>query len=121
MGFHADAAKAVAGTPHIDWNQAEVTEPGSTLRVPVVGATSEWCEAFKAEAELQRHLAFQQAWGNIGLIGVTIFVPAVPPANREALRRTLEELVATAQRRVAAAPRQQSPQEMLELMRSLSG
>jgi hypothetical protein len=111
----------VTPPPQIDWNQAEITEPGSTLRVPVAGATPEWCEAFKAEAELQRHLAFQQAWGNIGLIGVTIFVPSVPPANRDALRRTLEELVATAQRRVAAAPRQQSPQEMLELMRSLSG
>jgi hypothetical protein len=111
----------VSSVPQIDWSQVEITDPGHTLRVPVLGATPEWCDAFKAEAELQRHLAFQQAWGDIGLIGVTIFVPSVPPANRDALRRTLEELVATAQRRVATAPRQQSPQEMLELMRTLAG
>jgi hypothetical protein len=110
----------VSATPRIDWSQAELTEPGSTLRVPVAGATPEWCDAFKAEAELQRHLAFQQAWGDIGLIGVTIFVPSVTPGTHEHLRRTLEELVATAQRRVAAAPPQQSPVEMLELIRSLS-
>jgi hypothetical protein len=111
----------VSPTPQINWSQSEITEPGATLRVPVVGATPEWCEAFKAEAELLRHLAFQQPWGHIGLIGVTIFVPSVPVSAQSMLRQTLEDLVATAQRRVAAAPPQQSPLEMLELMRSLSG
>ena len=107
--------------PQIEWSQAEITEPGNTLRVPVAGASPEWCEAFKAEAELLRHVTFQQPWGHIGLIGVTIFVPSVTPGAHTHLRQTLEELVATAQRRVAAAPPRQSPVEMLELMRSLSG
>ena len=110
----------MSSVPQINWSQVEITEPGNTLRVPVVGATPEWCDAFKAEAELLRHLSFQQAWGAIGLIGTTIFVPSVPAANRDALRRTLEDLVAAAQRRVATAPPQQSPEQMLELMRSLS-
>ena len=107
--------------PHIDWSQAEITEPGATLRVPVVGATPEWCEAFKAESDLLRHLAYQHAWGPIGLIGVTIFVPSVTPSTEGRLRETLDDLVATAQRRVAAAPPQQSPLEMLALMRGLAG
>ena len=106
--------------PQIDWSQVEITEPGQTLRVPVAGATPQWCDAFKAEAELRRHLSFQQPWGHIGLIGVTIFVPAVTPGAQARLRETLEEIVATAQRRVAAAPPQQSPEQMLELMRSLA-
>lgn len=106
--------------PHIDWSHAHITEPGTTLRAPVVGATPEWCDAFKAEAALLRRLSFQQPWGHIGLIGVTIFVPSVTPGAQQQLRETLEQLVATAQRRVAAAPPQQSPAEMLQLMRSLA-
>ena len=67
--------------PYIDWNQAQVTEPGTTLRVPVVGATHEWCTEFKYEADLRRHTTFQDPWGHIGLIGVVIFVPAITPGT----------------------------------------
>jgi hypothetical protein len=44
-----------------------------------------------------------------------------PPGVEALLRETLDQMVATAQRRVAAAPPPESPAEMLELMRSLSG
>jgi hypothetical protein len=111
----------VPRAPHIDWNQAQVTEPGTTLRVPVVGATPEWCSEFKYLADLRRHTTFQDPWGHIGLIGVVIFVPAITPGTDSQLRSTLEELVNSAQRRVAAAPPAESPDEMLQLMRSLSG
>lgn len=108
-------------SPYIAWERSELIESGRTLRAPVAGATREWCEAFKAEADLMRHLSFQRPWGDIGLIGVTIFVPSISPGAEDRLRQTLDGLVATAQRRAAAAPPQQSPEEMLELMRSLSG
>lgn len=91
------------------------------MRVPVQNATPEWCAAFKGQIETRRHLSFQDPWGQIGLIGVVIFVPAITPGAEKLLRQTLEEIVATAQRRVAAAPPQQSPEEMLELFRSLAG
>jgi hypothetical protein len=107
--------------PYIDWNQAQITEPGTTLRVPVVGATAEWCTEFKYEAELRHHTTFQDPWGHIGLIGVVIFVPAITPGTNGRLRATLDDLVAVAQRRVAAAPPPESPESMLSLMRSLSG
>ena len=107
--------------PYIDWDLAQVTEPGTTLRVPVVGASPEWCTAFKAEIETRRHRSFQDPWGQIGLIGVVIFVPAISPGAEDLLRETLDQIVGTAQRRAAAAPPPESPEEMLSLMRSLSG
>ena len=107
--------------PYIDWDKAEITEPGTTLRVPVRNASAEWCAAFKGQIETRRHRSFQDPWGQIGLIGVVIFVPAVTPGAEKLLRETLEDIVATAQRRVAAAPPQQTPEEMLELFRSLAG
>jgi len=111
----------VPRAPYIDWDQAQITEPGTTLRVPVVGATPEWATEFKYEAELRRHTTFQDPWGHIGLIGVVIFVPAITPGTDKKLRETLDELVAIAQRRAAAARPPESPADMLELMRSLSG
>ena len=108
-------------TPHIDWNRAQITEPGTTLRVPVVGATPEWCSEFKYESELRRHTTFQDPWGQIGLIGVVIFVPAITPGTGQQLRETLNALVETAQRRADAARPPQDPADMLSLMRSLSG
>ena len=92
-----------------------------TLQVPVEGTTPEWCTQFKALAETSRHTAFQHPWGSIGLIGVVIFVPAVTPGAEAQLRETLEEMVQTAQRRVASAPPQESPAAMLELLRTLAG
>lgn len=117
----ADARRVVPGAPYIDWNKAEITEPGTTMRVPVAGASAEWCSAFKAQVETRRHRSFQDPWGQIGLIGVVIFVPAITPGAEKLLRETLEEMVATAQRRVAAAPPQQTPEEMLKMFRSLAG
>jgi hypothetical protein len=111
----------VPRAPYIDWNEAQITEPGTTLRDPVRDATPQWCSEFKAEADLRRHTTFQDPWGHIGLIGVVIFVPAITPGTGDVLRETLDALVATAQRRVAAAPPPESPADMLELMRSLSG
>ena len=107
--------------PHIDWSQAQIAESGTTLQVPVIGATPEWCAQFKYVADLSRHTAFQHPWGHIGLIGDVVFVPAITPGAEKLLRETIEDMVATAQRRVAAAPRQDSPAEMLELMRTLGG
>ena len=111
----------MTGAPHIDWNKAQITEPGTTLRVPVIGATPEWCTEFKAEADLRRHTTFQDPWGHIGLIGVVIFVPAITPGTDKQLRETLDTLVQTAQRRAAAARPPEDPADMLSLMRSLSG
>ena len=107
--------------PHINWSQAQIAEPGTTLQVPVIGATPEWCTQFKALAETSRHTPFQQPWGSIGLIGVVIFVPAITPGTENLLREQLDEMVETAQRRVASAPPQGTPAEMLELMRTLAG
>jgi hypothetical protein len=107
--------------PHIDWQKAQITEPGTTLRAPVVGATPEWCTEFKAEADLRQHTTFQDPWGHIGLIGVVIFVPAITPGTVQQLRETLDALVATAQRRADSARPPQDPADMLSLMRSLSG
>jgi hypothetical protein len=111
----------VPRAPYIDWNQAQITEPGTTLRVPVVGATPQWSSEFKYLADLRRHTTFQDPWGQIGLIGVVIFVPAITPGTDKQLHETLDDLVATAQRRVAASPPPESPAEMLALMRTLSG
>jgi hypothetical protein len=111
----------VPRAPYIEWNQAQVTEPGTTLRVPVVGATPQWCSEFKYLADLRRHTTFQDPWGHIGLIGVVIFVPAITPGTGGQLRATLNDLVGSAQRRVAASPPPESPDQMLQLMRSLSG
>jgi hypothetical protein len=111
----------VPSQPSILWSQARATEPGSGLRVPVAGATPEWCSEFKFAIDMRRHATRQDPWGQIGLIGDTIFVPTVPPGVESFLRETLDDLVATAQRRVAAAPPPESPAEMLELMRSLAG
>jgi hypothetical protein len=107
--------------PSIVWTQARATEPGSGLRVPVAGTTPEWCFEFKVAANRRRHATRQDPWGQIGLIGDVIFVPTVPPGVEALLRETLDELVATAQRRVAAAPPPETPAEMLELMRTLAG
>jgi len=117
----ADARRVVSRVAYIDWDQAEVTEPGTTLRVPVREVTPEWAAAFRVEIETRRHRSFQDPWGEIGLIGVVIFVPAITPGAEKLLRETLDEIVATAQRRAASAPPPESPAEMLELMRSLSG
>jgi hypothetical protein len=111
----------VSRAAYIDWDKAEITEPGTTLRVPVRGATPEWAAAFRTEAENRRHRSFQDPWGQIGLIGVVIFVPAITPGAEKLLRETLDDIVAIAGRRAAAAPPPESPAEMLELMRSLSG
>jgi len=111
----------VPRAPYIDWDRAQITEPGTTLRVPVVGATPEWSTEFKYEADLRQHTTFQDPWGHIGLIGVVIFVPAITPGTDQRLRETLDDLVARAQRRVAAARPPESPADMLQLMRSLSG
>jgi hypothetical protein len=111
----------VPRSPHIDWSKAQITEPGTTLRVPVVGATPEWCTEFKAEAELRHHTTFQDPWGHIGLIGVVVFVPAITPGTVSQLRETLDALVVTAQRRADAARPPEDPADMLSLMRSLSG
>ena len=107
--------------PHIDWSQAQIAESGTALQVPVTGATPEWCSQFKYVAELSRHTSFQHPWGHIGLIGDVIVVPAITPGAENQLRATIEEMVASAQRRVAAAPRQDSPAEMLKLMRTFAG
>ena len=117
----ADLLGIVPRPPYIDWSQAEITEPGTTLRVPVVGATPEWSSQFKYLADLRRHTTFQDPWGHIGLIGIVIFVPAITPGTDMQLRKTLDDLVASAQRRVAASPPQQSPEDMLELLRTLAG
>jgi hypothetical protein len=106
--------------PYIDWDKAEITEPGTTLRVPVRDVTPEWAAAFRTQVETRRHRSFQDPWGEIGLIGVVIFVPAITPGAETLLRQTLDEIVATAQRRAASAPPPESPAEMLQLMRSLS-
>ena len=111
----------MSSAPYIDWNQAQVTEPGTTLRVPVVNATPEWAAEFKYEADLRSHTTFQDPWGHIGLFGVEIFVPAMTPGTGKRLRETLDGLVEIAQRRVAAARPPESPEAMLSLMRSLSG
>jgi hypothetical protein len=111
----------VSRAAYIDWDKAEITEPGTTLRVPVREATPEWAAAFRAQIETRRHRSFQDPWGEVGLIGVVIFVPAISPGAETLLRETLDDVVATAQRRAAAAPPPESPAEMLELMRSLSG
>lgn len=105
----------------IDWSQARATETGSGLNVPVSGATPEWCAEFRQVIETRRHRTRQDPWGQIGLIGDVIFVPMIPPGAEALLRETLDELVATAQRRVAAAPPPESPAEMLELLRTLAG
>ena len=107
--------------PHIDWSRAQLTESGSTLQVPVTGATPEWCSQFKYVADLSRHTAFQHPWGHIGLIGDVIFVPAIAAGAEQQLRETIEEMVARAQRRVAAAPRPDSPAEMLQFLRTFAG
>lgn len=107
--------------PYIEWSQAQVTEPGTTLQVPVTGATAEWCTEFKAQVETRRHRSFQDPWGQVGLIGVVIFVPAVTPGAEKLLRETLDDVVAVAQRRVAAARPPESPADMLELFRALAG
>lgn len=117
----ADARLAVSPAAYIDWDQAEITEPGTTLRVPVRQVTPAWAAAFRAETENRRHRSFQDPWGQIGLIGVVIFVPAITPGAETLLRQTLDEIVAIAGRRAASAPPPESPAEMLELMRSLSG
>ena len=111
----------MSSAAYIDWDKAEITEPGTTLRVPVRGVTPEWAAAFRAEAENRRHRSFQDPWGQVGLIGVVIFVPAITPGAEKLLRETLDDIVATAHRRAAAAPPPGSPAEMLELMRTLSG
>jgi hypothetical protein len=113
--------RALTPAPHVDWSQAQITEPGTTLRVPVVGAGPEWCTEFKGEADLPRHTTFQDPWGQIGLIGVVIFVPAITPGSDKLLRQTLDALVLAAQRRAAAARPPEDPADMLSLMRSLSG
>jgi hypothetical protein len=111
----------VPSEPVIDWTQARSLEGGSGLRVPVLNATPEWCIAFKGAVETRRHATFQDPWGQIGLIGVEIFVPGVPSGTEALLKQTLVELVAAAQRRVAMSPPPESPEKMLELMRSLAG
>src|SRR3954470_20899673 len=98
-----------------------MSDPGMTLQAPVAGATTEWCSEFKYLAEIARRTSFQHPWGQIGLIGVVIFVPAVTPGAEKLLRKTLDELVERAQPRVAASPPPESPAAMLELMRSLAG
>jgi hypothetical protein len=111
----------VASAPYIDWNHAQVTEPGSGLQVPVGAASPEWCSEFKSATKTRRHAPRQDPWGQIGLIGDVIFVPTVPAGTEALLRKTLEEMVAAAQRRVATAPPQESAAEMLELFRSFAG
>jgi hypothetical protein len=111
----------VPSKPSIDWSRARAPETGSGLHVPILRATPEWCTEFKAVAAARRHATRQDPWGQIGLLGDVIFVPMTPPGVETLLRETLDHMVATAQRRVAAAPPPESPAEMLELMRSLSG
>jgi hypothetical protein len=113
--------RLVPSEPSIVWSHVRATEPGSGLRVPVAGATPEWCSEFKLAVDTRRHATRQDPWGQIGLIGDVIFVPSVPPGVEALLRETLDEMVATAQRRVAAAPPPETPAEMLELMRTLAG
>lgn len=98
-----------------------MTEPGSGLRIPVAGATPEWCSEFKSAADIRGRASRQDPWGQIGLIGDVIFVATVPAGAETMLREALNEMVATAQRRVAAAPPPESPAEMLELFRSFAG
>ena len=69
----------------------------------------------------RRHATRQDPWGQIGLNGDVIFVPTVPVGVEALLRETLDDLVKTAQRRVAAAPPPESPAEMLEILRAFSG
>jgi hypothetical protein len=111
----------VPSHPAIVWSQARVTEPGSGLRVPVAGATPEWCSEFKVALNRRRHATRQDPWGQVGLIGDVVFVPTVPAGVEALLRETLDDMVAAAQRRVAAAPPPETPAEMLELMRTLAG
>jgi hypothetical protein len=113
--------KLVPSEPSILWSQVCATEPGSGLRVPVAGATPEWCSEFKLAVDARRHATRQDPWGQIGLIGDVIFVPSVPPGVEALLRETLDQMVTTAQRRVATAPPPETPAEMLELMRTLAG
>lgn len=112
---------SVSSVPSILWDQAQATEHGRGIQVPVAGATPEWCAQFKHSVEVRRHEARQDPWGQIGLIADVIFVPMIPVGSEALLRETLDELVARAHRRVAAGPAPQSPEQMLRLMRSLAG